>query len=333
MRNFLFLTGLLLLAAGSVRADSEIVVAMRYFQQNGTSHAHLYLYRADGKFLRQLTADETGQDYAPLFSPDGETVIFSRRNDDGSTNHFSIEPRGGNLTKLPSAPDWYAAAKDSPSFGLLDNDPDAERLFTGNDSSKGDPPTFRVPDGSAELVLQVSPANEDDAADGEGHGRSYLLRDPKSGAAVTLGKQPGFVGLTNLLALGSDKNQRFLLAGPLRLAFFGLHLGSTDGDTVFALGLDSKRLVRLSPNGAVPYPLPGEEAFLTLTENRYVPFGDGQRTANCSYVERWDATLKAVRYAKEKTPGECYGASMYRPGKAPAVLRVGGEEFHPADGK
>ncbi len=333
-RKLLAATVAALLAAVAVRADPpppEIVVAMRYFQQTGTSHAHLYLYRADGKLLRQLTADDTGQDYAPQFSPEGEHIVFSRRNEDGSTNHFSIEPRGGNLTKLPSAPDWYADAKDSPRFGYLDNDPDEARLFivTATPDVKQVPPvapTYRAPDGSVELVLKVTPDNEDDGIDGEGHGRSYLLRDPKSGEAVALGRLPGFVGLTNLLVLGQDKDQRFLLAPPLRVAFFGLHLGSTDGDTVFALDLDGKRLVRLSPNGSAPYPLPGEAAFLTFTENRYVPFGDGKRTANCSYVERWDAALQTVRYAKDKTAGECYGASMYRPGKGPAVVRVRGQE-------
>ncbi len=328
MRNFLF-SIVLLLAVGTVRADGlqgEIVVAMRYFQQTGTSHAHLYIYRADGKFLRQLTADETGQDYAPQFSPDGEAIVFSRRNDAGGTNHFSIEPRGGNLTKLPSAPDWYADARESPRFGRLENDPDGALLFTDGNAPAGSPPVYRAPDGSLELVLKVVPGSEDDSLNGEGHGKSYLLRDVKTGEAVALGQLPGFVGLVDLLALAQDKNQRFLLAPPLRVAFFGLHLDSTDGDTVFALDLDGKRLVRLSPNGAAPYPLPGEAAFLTLTENRYVPFGDGKKTANSLYVERWDAQLKAVRFAKEKAAGVCYGAGMYRPGGNPVTVRIKGQD-------
>ena len=341
MRNFLRLRGWLaataavLLAAGTGRADpppAEIVVAMRYFQQTGASHAHLYLYRADGKLLRQLTADDTGQDYAPMFSPDGNTVVFSRRNDAGGTNHYSIEPRGGNLTKLPSAPDWYTNAKEPPSFESLNDDPDAARLYPAAGDAPGDPPTYRAPDGSAELVLKVSPTAAEDADDAVGHGRSYLLRDPRSGKAVALGKLPGFVGLANLLALGQDKGQRFLLAGALRAAFFDLHLSSSEGTTVFALDLTGKRLVQLSPNGVDVYPLPDEPAFLTLVQNLYVPFGDGKHTANCSYVERWDAAFKPVRYAKEKAAGKCYGASMYRPGKTPAVVWLQGEEL-PAAGQ
>jgi hypothetical protein len=117
-------------------------------------------------------------------------------------------------------------------------------------------------------------------------------------------------------------DQHFLLDGSLRLAFFDLHLNSTDGDTVFALDLSSPRLVRLSPNWAAPIPLPGEAAFLTFTENRYVPIAGSNKTANCSYMEHWDEKLKKIRYAREKSAALCYGASMYRPGKSPAVITL-----------
>jgi len=61
--------------------DSEIVVAIRYLQAVGTSHSHLYLYREDGKLLRQLTDDNSGQDVDPIFSPDGETIVLTREKD------------------------------------------------------------------------------------------------------------------------------------------------------------------------------------------------------------------------------------------------------------
>ena len=68
-----------------------------------------------------------------------------------------------------------------------------------------------------------------------------------------------------------NPERHFLFDGTLRLAFFDLDLNSSDGTTVFALDLGPKRFVRLSPNWATPFPLPGESAFLTFTENRYVP--------------------------------------------------------------
>ena len=307
-------------AAHAGGAPAEIVVAIRYLQQAGVSHSHLYLYRADGKLLRQLTKDDNGQDSNPVFAPDGETIVFTRVNDSGGTDFWSVEPRGGNLHQILAAPAWYAGTKTSPTFRDLEDDPDAGKPRAGDLGGKqgapNDPPVYRAPDGSVEMVLEVPPA------DGKEHGKSYLLRDLKTGASVEMSQLAGGYGPFDLLALEQDKDQRFLIVPPLRVAFFGLHLNSTDGSTVFALDLAGKRLVRLSPNGALPVPLPDEPAFLTLAENRYVPFGDGKKTANCSYLEHWDAGLKKVRYAREGAAAACYGASLYRPGKIPATVNV-----------
>ena len=78
VRTFLAAAVLALITATETRADSEIVIAIRYLQAEGTSHSHLYLYREDGKLLRQLTRDNTGQDVDPIFASDGETIVFTR---------------------------------------------------------------------------------------------------------------------------------------------------------------------------------------------------------------------------------------------------------------
>jgi hypothetical protein len=108
----------------------------------------------------------------------------------------------------------------------------------------------------------------------------------------------------------------------LRVAFFNLHLNSTDGDTVFAFDINGSRRVRLSPNWAAPVALPGEPAFLTLTENRYVVIPGTTKTANCSYLEHWNTKFRKVRYARAKSAAICHGASMYRPGRTPAVITI-----------
>jgi hypothetical protein len=59
-----------------------------------------------------------------------------------------------------------------------------------------------------------------------------------------------------------------------------------------------------------------------LTENRYVPIPGSSKTANCSYMERWDEKLNKIRYAREKSATLCYGASMYRPAKDPSVITM-----------
>jgi len=58
------------------------------------------------------------------------------------------------------------------------------------------------------------------------------------------------------------------------------------------------------------------------TENRYVPIPGSEKTANCSYIERWDEKLNHIRYAREKKAALCYGASMYRPDLSPAVITI-----------
>jgi hypothetical protein len=273
--RILIVAGVFSLIAPTSRGDSEIVLAIRYLQAQGTSHSHLYLYREDGKLLRQLTSDNAGQDSGLIFAPEE------------------------SASPIPTASSEESASPAETS-----------------------PPSYKSPDGSVELILREDPKDEDDQIDGPGHGKHYLLHDLKTGTETEFEKLPGFYGVFGLLHETQDKDQHFLFDGPLRLAFFDLHLNSTDGDTVFALDLTGPRLARLSPNWAAPIPLPGEAAFLTFTENRYVPIPGSKKTANCSYMERWDEKLNKIRYAREKSAALCYGASMYRAGLTPSTITL-----------
>jgi len=108
-----------------------------------------------------------------------------------------------------------------------------------------------------ELAIREDPKDEEDQINGPGHGKHYLLRDLKTGAETEFGSLPGFDGVFGLLHDSPAQDQHFLFDGPLRLAFFDLHLNNTDGDTVFALDLTGSRVVSLSPKWATPIPLPG----------------------------------------------------------------------------
>ena len=325
--GILVLTGTFLLLGTAARGASEIVIAIRYLQAEGTSHSHLYLYREDGKLLRQLTNDDSGQDSGPIFASDGNMIVFTREKSNNAHEFWSVDPLGKGLKILETAPDWYASGKSSPYF----TNAEAEESTSPNPSVSPEEsasptatpiPTYKSPDGSIELILRDDPTDEDDQIDGPGHGKHYLLRDLKTGVETDFGKVAGFYGVFGLLHNNQDKDQHFLFEGPLRLAFFDLHLNSTDGDTVFALELTGPRLVRLSPNWATPIPLPGEAAFLTFTENRYVPIPASKKTANCTYMEHWDEKLNKIRYAREKSAARCYGASMYRQSKNPSVITL-----------
>jgi hypothetical protein len=323
----LFVIGVICLVGTRARAEPEIVIAIRYLQAQGISHSHLYLYREDGKLLRQLTKDNPGQDVDPIFASDADMIVFTRERSDNTREFWSVDPRGTGLKKLDAAPDWYAQTKSSPYFTNIEpEEPTSPTPIASPEESASlsaiPAPSYKAPDDSFELVLREDPTDENDQINGEGHGKHYLLRDLKTGTETEFRKLPGFIGAFGLLHDKLDKDRHFLFDGSLRLAFFSLHLNSTDGDTCFALDLNQPRLVRLSPNWATPIPLPGESAFLTLTENRYIPIPGSSKTVNCSYMERWDEKLNKIRYARQNGAALCYGASMYRPGRTPPIITI-----------
>src|SRR6266480_415576 len=333
------IVGAFSLLAINLRAASEIVIAIRYLQAEGTSHSHLYLYRDDGKFLRQLTTDNSGQDVDPVFAPEGEVIVFTREKPDNRLEFWSVRPLGDVSIKLDSAPDWYDQAKTSVYFTNRETSKPADSVSSATASPESSPSpnasaartaagmmgerrSYKAPDGSVELILREDPSDPEDQVDGEHHGKHYVLRYLKTGIQADFGTLPGFFGAYEILHDRQNPDRQFLFEGLLRVAFFGLHLNSTDGDTSFALDLNGPRFVRLSPNWAAPVPLPGEAAFLTLTESRYVPIPGTTKTANCSYIERWDAQLQKVRYARPKTAAVFYGASVYRPDRTPPVITI-----------
>jgi hypothetical protein len=120
-----------------------------------------------------------------------------------------------------------------------------------------------------------------------------------------------------------ERANQFLFEGPLCLTFFSCHLDSTNGTTVEAFDFNKRKLIRLSPNYATPIPLPGEAAFLTLTENRSVNIPGSSKTANCSYIERWGADIKERCYDEAEFPYH-EGEHPYCGGEPGVVVRAKG---------
>src|SRR5215471_3073468 len=158
----LLIATVLPLTAIKACADAEIVIAIRYLQGQGSSHAHLYLYREDGKLLRQLTNDNSGQDSAPIFASDGTTIVFSREKPNNIREFWSVDPLGKALKKLEAAPDWYVAAKSSPYFTNVDPEESASPNPSASTQESASPtatpiPTYKSPDDSFELILREDP--------------------------------------------------------------------------------------------------------------------------------------------------------------------------------
>src|SRR2546423_1816106 len=255
------IVGAFSLLAINLRAASEIVIAIRYLQAEGISHSHLYLYRDDGKFLRQLTNDNSGQDVDPVFAPNGEVIVFTREREGNPLEFWIGHPLGGPAAKLDSAPDWYEQAKTSPYFTNRAETKSTELSAAKESASPalagmiGERRSYKAPDSSMQLILREDPSDPDDQVNGERHGKHYVLRYLKTGIQADFGALPGFFGVYEILHERGNADHQFLFDGLLRVAFFGLHLNSTDGDTSFALDLNGPRFVRLSPNWAAPVAL------------------------------------------------------------------------------
>ena len=206
----------LLVFATVANAHSEIVVAIRYLQAEGESHAHLFLYREDGTLLRQLTKEERGQDLDPIFATDGETIVFTREVAENKFEYWSIDPKAGAPKRLDAEPEWYSTTKTSPFFAWPEiegsGDDESAPAF-GERTQK-----FRAPDSSVELILKEVKGDEDDSVNGPEHGKHYVLRDLKTRKSTDFPKIPGFEGAVEQLQLKGSKDTRFLFDGPLRLA-------------------------------------------------------------------------------------------------------------------
>jgi hypothetical protein len=202
-RAFL-VAGVFCLFGTVAEAASEIVIAIRYLQAQGISHSHLYLYREDGKLLRQLTKDDSGQGLAPIFSTDGGTILFTREKPNNVHEYSSVSSRGTNLKKIDAAPDWYAQAKSSPYFTNVEPEeagsPEPTSSPAESVSATATPvTTYKSPDGSFELILRADPKEEDDQIDGPGYGKHFVLRDLKTGTETEFSQIPGFYGTFELL--------------------------------------------------------------------------------------------------------------------------------------
>src|SRR6266704_4927720 len=91
LRALITISTLAILTA-QASAHAELVIAIRYLQAQGTSHSHLYLYREDGRLLRQLTNDNSGQDVAPIFNSSGEMIVFTRETPHKVVEYWTIKP-------------------------------------------------------------------------------------------------------------------------------------------------------------------------------------------------------------------------------------------------
>ena len=161
--------GLVLTACGS--NDASTITFTRY---DGTT-GHVHAMNPDGSDERQVTSGAGVQAHSTL-TPDGETVVYSQVNADGSSI-MSAPVRGGDPTELNRGAQWSMVPHVSPDGTRIAFTSDADgnyEIYTmaidGSDVRQltfTDPPEQHVgpkysPDGS--LLLYASDADEADPA-------------------------------------------------------------------------------------------------------------------------------------------------------------------------
>lgn len=309
----------------SLSADPEVVVSMRYFQDEGVSHASIYLYKEEGKLLRRLTEAKGVDDVNPFFSPDGSVIVFTRYNgNDKST--WSIEPLGRNLTKLSDTPDWYENVlaighETNSDLFLKPNQTRVSDLIEKADDDSSE--SYRIPGGGS-VVLKGNQDMTSTVTIVDSNKSVHKIHcDNSSGSACTL---------------WGDDNQHILFQpeNHLKLLFTNYHLDSTDGNQTSAIDLNDFTVHPLishghyvpsgtvengTPGSVSPIPIPGEPAFLSWTDIRFVSYGTQGKTDYSSYLERWDSSFHQTNYS-HPGGGQFYGGSLYRGDHQPNVIWV-----------
>jgi Tol biopolymer transport system component len=120
-------TGLRRLTRSANNFDPELsrdgrLIVFASHRTHGPGATELFVMRADGSGIRRLTRNAHSRraftiDFDPAWSPDGETIVFSRtfvRGGRSSTDLFSVPAAGG----FPQRLTYTAGREESPTFAL-----------------------------------------------------------------------------------------------------------------------------------------------------------------------------------------------------------------------
>lgn len=75
------------------------------FQSNRSGVNQVFIMNMDGTGLKQLTEFELGAE-TPVFSPDGEHIVFAAYLAEGNNDVFVMNPDGSNMTRLTDGPGY-----------------------------------------------------------------------------------------------------------------------------------------------------------------------------------------------------------------------------------
>ncbi len=100
-------------------------------ERGGTDNDNLFIMTADGQRVRRLTDDTEASNSAPLWSPDGQWILFtSRRQTDSGATIDRVAPDGTGRTTLVNCGDRHCQAVWSPDSAQI-----AYRMQTGQNQN------------------------------------------------------------------------------------------------------------------------------------------------------------------------------------------------------
>jgi hypothetical protein len=308
--------------------SGEVVVAMRYLQLEGVSHPRLYLYRANGQFLRQLTREPGPvDDINPFFSPDGSVIIFTRVTAAERTC-WSIEPLGSDLHQLKEPPAWYQTVEGRS--GLVDSDsptlspspsapPETSDIISDKTDDNYSETHYRLPDRRGQFIRK-----EDLKKDTV----TYSVVDSNGNTHVLdYSEDSSFVG-----AFDPDGNVHFLTKGNRTFVILYLHDSTINSFSIADLSdysvtplvsniksVDPKNLDEQVSGLSDVFSIP--EGFLVTAFHKYESYGteNNYHTDHASYIEFFDNQFKHNISYSQPGAGMPYGFSWYRKDVTPHV--------------
>ncbi|HEX8312318.1 MAG TPA: hypothetical protein VF614_13440 [Chthoniobacteraceae bacterium] len=102
------MTSILIAGANAFAVSWEAAVAIRYLEGQGQEPWHRISFHERRKDRRPLSSPGEGHNSAPVFSPDGKTIIFQREMPGAEAPHlFQVGRKGkGAKPAQGKAPDW-----------------------------------------------------------------------------------------------------------------------------------------------------------------------------------------------------------------------------------
>jgi hypothetical protein len=283
-----------------------VVISMRQYLINGASRIHLYLYGMDGSFQRALTNDPGFDDLDPVFSYQGDSVRFTRQPADKA----HLGQAGSYVLNLASG----ALRRYDPKSDFFNRDPCEELTGAFSKLSQGwldlDIPPYHSPDGKYVITQTLTGQHLSDAPDDAGEHTYSVQVDGK--APVALAGLPGFIPTQELDGYESffiGNGSPYVNAAGMPLVFMRHHLGSTDGEEIWALDLTTMTGAKISNNGASIYHPRSAPGVFVVSDARRQPLGSTGHTVDCSYLEWWDARLKEIRFGPDLSV--CYSAAVF----------------------